>query len=148
MKYTIELTLAGETRDITDPREDLVSVYGESEIIRVANHIGWDQLAEDLPTAFWVQVVDGDYEDIYCTFSSRPYSGYINVYKVTRKMEREEDPTQTTLQNISDQMDDTRAELHALCQVSNSFLLASLYRDLTAVADRIYKVAYPTKERN
>lgn len=55
-------------------------------------------------------------------------------------------PIRASLQDLLGPIDEARHELHALCQVSNSFLLANLYHELTAVADKIYRVAY-VKER-
>jgi hypothetical protein len=55
-------------------------------------------------------------------------------------------PIRASLQDLLGLVDEARSELHALCQVSNNFILANLYHELTAVADKIYRVAY-VKER-
>ena len=51
------------------------------------------------------------------------------------------------LKDVSNQVDNARLDLHDLCQISDSQLLARLYQDLTNVADQIYKVAF-VKERD
>ena len=155
MKYTIELTLAGLAKDVTEGRDDLTYLYGEQEIDFMCKQLGWDQLDEDRPSSMWVEVVDGDYGDIFCTFASSFTSRYNSVYKVIRKMESvlgpDYDlpvPVQGTMKNICNQIDEARMQLHAVCQISNSFMIAKLFQELTVVGDKIYKVAYPTKERD
>jgi hypothetical protein len=51
------------------------------------------------------------------------------------------------LKDVLDQVDDAREDLHDLCQISEAQTLADLYHELTAVADKIYRLAYQ-KERD
>lgn len=51
------------------------------------------------------------------------------------------------LKDVLDQVDDARKDLHDLCQISEAQILADLYHELTAVADKIYRLAYQ-KERD
>lgn len=162
MKYTIELRIAGLAKDVTEKRDDLFYICGEMEINNVCDHIGWNQLGEDQPTAMWIQIEGGDYGDIFCVFASISSSRYNTVYQVIRKMESVYDqvvnnmpvPVRASLQDLLGLVDDARKDLHNLCQDTNltnlpvSQMLADFYRDLTAVADNIYAVAYPTKERD
>lgn len=55
-------------------------------------------------------------------------------------------PIRASLQDLLGQVDEARRELHDLCQISDSLILANLYHELTTVADKIYRVAY-VKER-
>lgn len=55
-------------------------------------------------------------------------------------------PIRASLQDLLGLVDEARRELHDLCQISDSFILANLYHELTTVADNIYRVAY-VKER-
>ena len=165
MKYTTELQVRGLATNVTSPRDDLFFTTNEDEITRICNGIGWLR-DEDTPTAMWVEIVDGDYGDVFCTFSNLPSSIFNTVYEVIRKYESvlgpDYDhkltehgaeivnmpvPIRASLQDLLGPIDTARLELHALCQVSNSFLLANLYHELTAVADKIYQVAY-VKERD
>ena len=133
MKYVIDLQVRGMATNVTSSREDLFFTTSEDEIDRICKHIGWSQLDEDKPTAFWVQVGDGDYGDIFCTFSNLPSSIFNTVYEVIRRWESVLGPDYdqpvvgtlvSGLKNVLHQVDDARKDLHDLCQISNAQILA------------------------
>ena len=165
MKYTIELRVVGLVKNVADARDDFLYLLNERDINHVCDSIGWDQLQKERPTVMWVEVLDGEYGDILCVFSSLPSSRYNTAYEVIRKYESVLGPdydipaipermkiinvdtsTRASLQDLLGLVDEARKELHELCQVNHNPVLAELYSDLTTVADNIYAVAY-SKER-
>lgn len=84
MKFLISLRIRGRAHDVVDLRNDLVFVSDDINIERVCKDIGWEHLDEDYPTAMWIQSVEGEYEDIFITFGSRPYYTSTMVYEVRR----------------------------------------------------------------
>jgi len=82
MKYEVDILAFGTVADFEE-RKDLVLVTDECEIQWVCDSIGWaENTDEEYPTALWVEVLDGEYGDIYASFSSRPWSSYEIVYHI------------------------------------------------------------------
>ncbi|MHA2063237.1 MAG: hypothetical protein ACXABY_02530 [Candidatus Thorarchaeota archaeon] len=88
MKYTLGLRPVGQARDIKNI-QDFHYTSDEQTMKVTREHLGWDLFDFDIPTGMWIEVVDGDYGDIYVTFSSRPFSIYVDVLKVVQKWEED-----------------------------------------------------------
>ena len=159
MKYIIKFENAGYARDVDTV--GFTHLSDSQDIDHVLDDIGWDLELEERPTAMWVQVEDGDYGTIYATFSVQPWSIYATLYRVDRIREDEPSPidagakywegmvdmpeyARETLRGIVGVLDTQRDILHDLCQHDepDNMALAILYKDLTDVADSMYRISY------
>lgn len=70
-------------------RDDLFLVQVDYEIESITEFLGGDHWIDsecggDRPTAYIVKVGDGDYDDIYVSFDSRPYELSADYYQIVR----------------------------------------------------------------